>query len=64
MWIPDGRSTWIDQDGLVKNVINDVTLRDTSNILAGMNAAFFSIEFDDFQKGAVALHAKGIWGAV
>jgi len=40
MWIPDGRSTWIDQDGLVKNVINDVTLRDTSNILAGMNAAF------------------------
>jgi len=63
MWILDGRAIWIDQDGLVKNVINDVTLRDTSNILAGMNAAFFSIEFDDFQKDAVALHAKGIWGS-
>ena len=29
-----------------------------------MNAALFSMEFDDFQKGAVALHAKGIWEAV
>jgi len=36
MWIPDGRATWIDQDGLVKNVINDVTLREASNILAGI----------------------------
>ena len=41
MWIPDGRATWIDQDGLVKNVINDVTLREASNILAGINGCSF-----------------------
>lgn len=45
-------------------MINYVTLREAGTILAEMNAAFFSIEFDDFQKGAVVLHAKGIWGAV
>ncbi|TWI71841.1 RHS repeat domain-containing protein, partial [Treponema putidum] len=39
-----------------------VTLREAGNILAGMNAALFGMEFDDFQKGAGALHAKGLWG--
>jgi hypothetical protein len=27
-----------------------------------MNAALFGMGFDDFQKGAGALHAKGLWG--
>lgn len=34
-----------------------MTVREAGNFLAGMNAAQFGMEYDDFQKGASALHA-------
>lgn len=39
-----------------------VTLREAGNILAGMNAAQFNMEYEDFQRGAGALHEAGVVG--
>jgi filamentous hemagglutinin len=41
-----------------------VSLREAGNLLAGMNAAQFGMEYSDFQKGAGALHVAGIGGVV
>jgi filamentous hemagglutinin len=40
-----------------------VSLREAGNLLAGMNAAQFKMEYSDFQKGAGALQSGGIIGA-
>lgn len=37
---------------------------DPGNILAGMNAAQFDMDFEDFQRGAGALDEGGIGGIV
>jgi filamentous hemagglutinin len=41
-----------------------ITLREAGNILAGMNAAQFNMDFSDFQKGAGGLHANGMMGVL
>jgi filamentous hemagglutinin len=41
-----------------------ITLREAGNILAGMNAAQFGMEYSDFQKGAGALQAGGLTGII
>jgi filamentous hemagglutinin len=39
-----------------------VSLREAGNILAGVNAASHGMSFEDFQKGAGALHEGGLMG--
>ena len=41
-----------------------VSLREAGNILAGQNAAFYGMAYEDFQKGAGALQEKGLIGAL
>jgi len=40
-----------------------VTLREAGNILAGQNAAYYNMDYFDFQKGAGALQQEGLLGA-
>ena len=40
-----------------------ISLREAGNILAGQNAAYYNMSYEDFQKGAGALQQKGLVGA-